>query len=123
MGVPRIKRDACGERQTRVEGMVVKRGDMLARLIRPISEGVASMFKTQRPVLAAIFAAVLVCPGAAFAQPILGHSHLLLVAKRKPIDKSCLMICEKWGDDGCLKWVTKCKGDTGYPRGGSNTRN
>ena len=32
------------------------------------------------------------------------------------------MICEKWGDDGCLKWVMKCKGDTGYPRGGTNSR-
>ena len=89
------------------------------------------MMKTLRLLLAAAFAAVPVCPGAAFAQPIFspaaptfheGRSQLLLVAKKKPIDKSCLMICEKWGDDGCLKWVTKCKGDTGYPRGGSNTR-
>ena len=77
---------------------------------------------------AAVF---LACQGPAYAQPSPGSSpasahatnaKLLLVAKKKPIDKSCLMICEKWGNDGCLKWVMKCKGDAGYPRGGSNTR-
>jgi hypothetical protein len=82
-------------------------------------------------VLACTFAIVLFGQGAALAHPIfspgasaqLGPSQLHRVAKKKPIDKSCLMICEKWGDDGCLKWVMKCKGDTGYPsRGGSNTR-
>ena len=38
-------------------------------------------------------------------------------AKRKVIDKSCLMICEKWGENECEKWVMKCKGDPGYPTG------
>jgi hypothetical protein len=38
-------------------------------------------------------------------------------AKRKVIDKSCLMICEKWGENDCEKWVMKCKGDKGYPTG------
>jgi hypothetical protein len=37
--------------------------------------------------------------------------------KKKVIDKSCLMICEKWGENDCEKWVMKCKGDTGYPTG------
>lgn len=42
-------------------------------------------------------------------------SPALKLAARKRIDKSCLMVCEEWGDDGCLKWVMKCKGDSGYP--------
>ena len=38
-----------------------------------------------------------------------------LAATRKPIDKSCLMVCEKWNGDTCEKFVMKCKGDPGYP--------
>lgn len=41
----------------------------------------------------------------------------ITVKARKPIDKSCLMMCDKWTDDGCAKWVMRCKGDPGYPRG------
>ncbi len=37
--------------------------------------------------------------------------------KKSVIDKSCLMICEKWGEHDCEKWVMKCKGDVGYPKG------
>ena len=37
--------------------------------------------------------------------------------KKPVIDKSCLMICEKWGEQTCEKWVMKCKGDAGYPKG------
>lgn len=48
---------------------------------------------------------------AAVAQP------LQIRTKRKVIDKSCLMICEKWGENDCEKWVMKCKGDRGYPTG------
>jgi hypothetical protein len=44
-----------------------------------------------------------------FSQPAAG--------KKKVIDKSCLMICEKWTGDDCSKWVMKCKGDPGYPTG------
>ncbi len=36
---------------------------------------------------------------------------------RTVIDKSCLMICEQWGESDCSKWVMKCKGDSGYPAG------
>src|SRR6266852_3376194 len=32
------------------------------------------------------------------------------------IDKSCLKMCDKWGPSDCLKWVTRCKGDPGYPK-------
>lgn len=45
------------------------------------------------------------------SQPIAGKK------KRPVIDKSCLMICEKWGENDCDKWVMKCKGDKGYPTG------
>ncbi|QDZ02814.1 hypothetical protein FQ775_21935 [Nitratireductor mangrovi] len=37
-------------------------------------------------------------------------------SKRK-IDKTCLMMCDKWTDKGCEKWVMRCKGDPGYPKG------
>ena len=40
-----------------------------------------------------------------------------IAGKKKVIDKSCLMICEQWGENDCLKWVMKCKGDPGYPKG------
>ena len=112
--------------------MVIKRrGTPHAPCSAPLSQGGWTMLRCLRWVPAGIFAVVLFGQGAALAQPILlagassqaAHSLLLRVAKKKPLDKSCLMVCEKWGDDGCLKWVTKCKGDTGYPsRGGSHTR-
>src|SRR5687767_3938279 len=38
-----------------------------------------------------------------------------LAANDTPIDKSCLMVCEKWVGDTCEKFVMKCKGDPGYP--------
>jgi hypothetical protein len=37
--------------------------------------------------------------------------------KGRPIDKSCIMMCDKWGEHDCLKWVMRCKGDPGYPKG------
>lgn len=40
-----------------------------------------------------------------------------IAGKKKPIDKSCLMICEKWGENDCEKWVMKCEGDAGHPKG------
>jgi len=42
---------------------------------------------------------------------------LLHVTKKTVIDKSCIMMCDQWGDHGCLKWVMRCKGDPGYPKG------
>lgn len=39
------------------------------------------------------------------------------IATRRRIDKSCIMMCDKWGDKGCDKWVMRCKGDPGYPKG------
>lgn len=106
-----VQRDACGARQTRAEGVVTNNSSLSFPW-----------------VLVAGFAAALASSGSASAQPSFTsavspyavNSPLLLVAKKKPIDKSCLMVCEKWGDDGCLKWVMKCKGDAG--RGGSATR-
>ena len=41
----------------------------------------------------------------------------LLVTKKSVIDKSCIMMCDQWGEHGCLKWVMRCKGDPGYPKG------
>ena len=111
--------------------MVIKRSSTPpAFRCAPLSERGWTMSRRLGWVLAGACAVVVIGQGAALAHPILspsisaqaGPSQLLRVAKKKPIDKSCLMICEKWGDDGCLKWVMKCKGDTGYPRGGSNTR-
>ena len=76
-------------------------------------------------VLAAGFAVFLAGQVTASAQPFLtlpvasaqaANSQLLPVAKKTPIDKSCLMVCERWGDDGCLKWVMKCKGNSANPK-------
>jgi hypothetical protein len=44
-------------------------------------------------------------------------SLLLHVTKKSVIDKSCIMMCDQWGEHGCLKWVMRCKGDPGYPKG------
>jgi hypothetical protein len=27
------------------------------------------------------------------------------------------MMCDRWGEHDCLKWVMRCKGDPGYPKG------
>ena len=87
-----------------------------------------------RLVLATGLAVLVVGQVSAFAQPFspsratwdqAAGSLLIQVEKKKPaIDKSCLMVCERWGDAGCLKWVMKCKGDPGYPKlqGKSNVR-
>jgi hypothetical protein len=42
---------------------------------------------------------------------------LLHVTKKSVIDKSCIKMCDQWGEHDCLKWVTRCKGDPGYPKG------
>jgi hypothetical protein len=39
------------------------------------------------------------------------------VTKKSVIDKSCIMMCDEWGEHGCKKWVMRCKGDPGYPTG------
>jgi hypothetical protein len=44
-------------------------------------------------------------------------SPALAAGKGKPIDKSCIMMCDRWGEHGCLKWTMRCKGDPGYPKG------
>jgi hypothetical protein len=44
-------------------------------------------------------------------------SPLLHLARKSVIDKSCIMMCDQWGEHGCLKWVMRCKGDPGYPKG------
>jgi len=43
-------------------------------------------------------------------------TSLVQLARKSVIDKSCLMMCDKWGEHGCLKWVMRCKGDPGYPK-------
>jgi hypothetical protein len=43
-------------------------------------------------------------------------ASLVQLARKSVIDKSCLMMCDKWGEHGCLKWVMRCKGDPGYPK-------
>lgn len=48
---------------------------------------------------------------------------LVEVKARKPIDKSCLMICKRWGEDDCLEWKMVCKGDTDYPKAMLNSLN
>jgi len=35
---------------------------------------------------------------------------LLHLAKKAVIDKSCIMMCDQWGEHGCLQWVMRCKG-------------
>jgi hypothetical protein len=56
--------------------------------------------------------------GATFATWSVERPSLLLpVTKKSVIDKSCIMMCDQWGEHGCLKWVMRCKGDPGYPKG------
>ena len=72
------------------------------------------MFTKLHLVLATGLAVLVVGQVSAFAQPFSSSraasdraagSLFIQVAKKKPaIDKSCLMVCERWGDDGCLKW-------------------
>lgn len=45
------------------------------------------------------------------------QSSLVLAKSRSVIDKSCLMICKRWGEDDCLEWKMVCKGDADYPKG------
>ena len=87
------------------------------------------MFTKLRLVLAAGLAVLVVGQVSAFAQPFSPSRPLqaasalrVPVVKKPAIDKSCLMVCERWGDDGCLKWVMKCKGDTGYPKLQGNSK-
>jgi hypothetical protein len=70
----------------------------------------AALISFSAPTLAGAFAP-------APADGITGRYSDTIRAKRKVIDKSCLMICEKWGENDCEKWVMKCKGDKGYPKG------
>lgn len=56
----------------------------------------------------------------AFGLALLGASSPGALAASKgggTIDKSCIKMCDKWGEHDCLKWVTRCKGDPGYPKG------
>ncbi len=68
-------------------------------------------------------AALLCSQTATFAETTLATwsaerpSSLLHLAKKSVIDKSCIMMCDQWGEHGCLKWVMRCKGDPGYPKG------
>jgi len=43
-------------------------------------------------------------------------SGLIFPVAKRVIDKSCIMMCDKWGPNSCEKWVTRCKGDPGYPK-------
>jgi hypothetical protein len=69
----------------------------------------AALISLSAPTLAGAFAP-------APADGITGRYSEPVRAKRKVIDKSCLMICENWGENDCEKWVMKCKGDKGYPK-------
>jgi hypothetical protein len=52
-----------------------------------------------------------------FPWPADRPSPLPQLAKKRVIDKSCIMMCDQWGEHDCLKWVMRCKGDPGYPKG------
>ncbi len=73
-------------------------------------------------------AVLLCCQTATFAETTFATwsaerpSLLLHVATKSVIDKSCIMMCDQWGEHGCLKWVMRCKGDPGYPKGLSIAR-
>jgi len=43
-------------------------------------------------------------------------SRLIVPIAKRSIDKSCIMMCDKWGPNDCEKWVMRCKGDPGYPK-------
>jgi hypothetical protein len=60
------------------------------------------------------------CTGAVFGDTGRGYSPasvVLAAVKKSVIDKSCIMMCDDWGEHGCKKWVMRCKGDQGYPKG------
>jgi len=69
--------------------------------------------------VASVVIALGALPALASAAPVRGQSSpdgpVIWMAKRA-IDKSCIMMCDKWGPDGCEKWVMRCKGDPGYPK-------
>jgi hypothetical protein len=44
------------------------------------------------------------------------NSQWISPITKRTIDKSCIMMCDKWGPNGCDKWVMRCKGDPGYPK-------
>jgi hypothetical protein len=76
-----------------------------------------------RCALLSSVAALLCSQTVTFAEPSLAtrstdlQSSLLHLARKSVIDKSCIMMCDQWGEHGCLKWVMRCKGDPGYPKG------
>jgi hypothetical protein len=45
------------------------------------------------------------------------QSPFTLAKSKSVIDKSCLMICKRWGEHDCLEWKMVCKGDADYPKG------
>ncbi len=55
--------------------------------------------------------------GTVFGDAGNGRSVVILAASKSVIDKSCIMMCDDWGEHGCRKWVMRCKGDAGYPKG------
>jgi hypothetical protein len=69
---------------------------------------------------AGFITAEMVAPNAIASAPIPAWNSqwILPVAQRETggIDKSCIMMCDKWGANGCDKWVMRCKGDPGYPK-------
>lgn len=58
-----------------------------------------------------------VCLALRLAAPL-----VIPVEKKKPIDKSCLMVCVKWVGDNCEKFEMKCKGEPGYPTANQATQ-
>ena len=73
----------------------------------------------RRGNLFAIFAVQMLVIHAIVSTPLTNgywdYPRALPVAKRA-IDKSCIMMCDRWGSNACEKWVMRCKGDPGYPK-------
>lgn len=67
--------------------------------------------------IALAFGVSLLATGTVFGDAGRGHSLVILAASKTVIDKSCIMMCDEWGEHGCKKWVMRCKGDPGYPKG------
>jgi hypothetical protein len=80
---------------------------VLYRLRYALLVGLALLLCSQA---AAVTDPVLTAPAVGLPSPLL---HL---AKKSVIDKSCIMMCDEWGENGCKKWVMRCKGDPGYPK-------
>ncbi len=78
------------------------------------------LYRWRWPLLFTV-AALLLSQTAGFAgtpfAPWSADRPLLHLARKPVIDKSCIMMCDQWGEHGCLKWVMRCKGDPGYPKG------